>query len=305
LAPTRTTSYFTDVSISGSQAVVTGSFQTLSFQTHGVVDVLQQSRLSSWAKTQRIELVAASSQINDVAIEDGTIFIGDYKRVVANGPIVYAVEVYKDSPAGFQFVQSIVPPVSSVAFGSSVSVDGNRLLVGASSEAGHGAAYIYERGPGDIWIEAAHLVPSDLANRYLIGTDVALRGDFAYITSWDSPNGLGDGRVYVFERDDLGNWLEIAKLSSPLAQATFGHSLVAVEGQLLVGSGVNYPGAVHVFTQVPEPTIACGVAMLVICLVSELGPGREIGNARLRHCAAVGFPKHVDQRRIEPGVACF
>ena len=269
VAPAQNSSYFSHVSVSGTQAVASKSLSVSLSVAHGIVDVIEQTGPSSWEKTQRIEIFGSASQVNDVAIENGTLAIGGYRRAVAGGPITYFVDVYKDSPNGFVPTTSILPPIESVAFGSSVALDHDRMLIGAAVEAGHGAAYIFERGPGDTWSQAAHLVPSDIDQRFLIGTQVALHGDFAYVNSWNSPNGLGDGRIYVFQRTDGGNWVEIAKLTSPQTQITFGHSLAAVDGQVLIGSGVNTPGMVHVFSQVPEPAYPSFVLLLAMCLCCQ------------------------------------
>ena len=58
------------------------------------------------------------------------------------------------------------------AFGSSVAIDGDRAIVGASAEnicgPNSGAAYVFERDSTEgIWLQAARLTPKDCIMKFL------------------------------------------------------------------------------------------------------------------------------------------
>jgi hypothetical protein len=87
-------------------------------------------------------------------------------------------------------------------FGCSVSLSGERLLVGAlyanSSATDSGAAYLFERF-GTSWAEKAKLVASDAASADLFGHSVALSSDTAMIGApGDDDSGANTGAVYFF-----------------------------------------------------------------------------------------------------------
>jgi len=105
-------------------------------------------------------------------------------------------------------------------FGVAVSIDGNRALVGASSEntcdTNAGAAYLFERNTDtDRWHEIAKLVPDDCQSGLYFGRSVSLSGDQALvaaanvITASKRPNA-----AYVFERDSTGTWNQTARLTA-------------------------------------------------------------------------------------------
>lgn len=113
-------------------------------------------------------------------------------------------------------------------FGGSVSLSGDRLIVGAHhsdfdefdgtplNEAG--AAYIFER-TGDVWSEVAKLDNSDRTNEDRFGFSVSIDGDFAIVSAYsedqDASGGntmTNAGSIYVFERDGGGTWNEMQKI---------------------------------------------------------------------------------------------
>jgi len=123
------------------------------------------------------------------------------------------------------------------AFGRDVTVEGDRIVVGAHEEGtacddsqddfilqncNSGAAYVFEFD-GSRWNETAKLVASDTAARDLFGESVELQGDVIAVGSWNAGNlaepgclpacadTRGHGAVYVFRYDGV-NWNEEAIL---------------------------------------------------------------------------------------------
>ena len=99
-------------------------------------------------------------------------------------------------------------------FGVSVSIRGDVVAVGANGddEAGQdaGAVYVFERNADNPnqWDLTAKLIPDDAAPNERFGQSVSV-GSLAIIASGDT------GAAYVFERDELGEWQQQARLEVP------------------------------------------------------------------------------------------
>ncbi len=100
-------------------------------------------------------------------------------------------------------------------FGHSVSLSGDRALVGAlfhDDPANSGSAYVFERQGDGSWLEVDKLTASDGAANDFFGLSASLSGDRALVGA----NGDSDsnGSAYVYERQGDGSWLEVAKLTA-------------------------------------------------------------------------------------------
>jgi hypothetical protein len=150
------------------------------------------------------------------------------------------------------------------AFGISVALDGDRVLVGArgTDVEGHpsaGAAYVFEQQAGR-WVLTAKLVSPAPETAARLGQSVAIHGDTAVVGA-PSQVGAGAGEtglVEVFVADGGGVWAHQATLQAHDAGAgdAFGDA-VALQGDRLVvgawrhdqpGPGSDQ-GAVSVFTR--------------------------------------------------------
>ena len=160
-------------------------------------------------------------------------------------------------------------PGSLDEFGTSVTISGDTIAVGAWGEDGGargidgnqldnsaldaGAVYLYQTNAAGNWTPAAYVKASNPRAFDQFGTAVALDGDLLAVgapgqnsrASGIDGNELDQslldaGAVYVFERDAGGRWRQIAfvKASRPSAGDTFGAS-VALSGNLLA---VGAPG---------------------------------------------------------------
>ncbi len=136
-------------------------------------------------------------------------------------------------------------------FGNSVAISGNYAIVGAPQEDGGagspaanaGAAYIFQRNSNGTWSLKATLHASDIQASDQFGFSVAIDGDYAAVGAPDEDGGIGDpitgaGAVYVFERDESGNWPEktVLRYSDPTYSDDFGHSLGISGNYLIVGA---------------------------------------------------------------------
>lgn len=143
-------------------------------------------------------------------------------------------------------------------FGSSVSISGNTIVVGAPGESsnttavingptagagdisaqGAGAAYVFFYN-GSAWVQQAYLKAPDAAVAYKFGDAVAVDQDTIVVGSLDANIG---GSVYVYTRSG-SSWSHQQTLSAPNVEMSdqFGYA-VAVSANTLVASAVAEDG---------------------------------------------------------------
>ena len=165
-------------------------------------------------------------------------------------------------------------------FGSSVALDGDTLVVGATEEAsnasgvngdetnngasGSGAAYVFTRS-GTTWTQQAYLKASNTEAGDNFGTSVALRSNTVVIGSsledsastgvtTGAPNELATGNgagnsgaVYVFTRSGT-TWIQEAYLKASNAGASdeFGTSVALSGDTVVVGASLEDSNAIGV-----------------------------------------------------------
>ncbi len=126
-------------------------------------------------------------------------------------------------------------------FSRSVSIDGDRAIVGApgNDNAGSkdsGSAYIFRFG-GATWTEEAKLTPSDAAAFDGFGVSVSIDGDRAVVgTRHDGNPGIDRGTAYVF-RYDGASWTEEAELTASKAPVFHGDDFgasVSIDGDRFI-----------------------------------------------------------------------
>ncbi|MCI0485275.1 MAG: Ig-like domain-containing protein [Blastocatellia bacterium] len=136
------------------------------------------------------------------------------------------------------------------AFGDSVSVSGNTVVVGSSFDIvggniEQGSAYVFVRN-GTAWTQQAKLTASDGTIENYFGTSVAISGDRVVI---GAPFGAstGDqrtGTAYLFMRQGT-NWSEQEKLtpSDGAANDSFGEAVAISENNVVIGAFSDDIGA--------------------------------------------------------------
>ncbi len=182
-----------------------------------------------------------------VLVSEGHVFVGEPDNLYRPG-IVY---VYANEAGNWNQIDELVAPEAELGdhFGRSLSMEGDRLLVGSTGLDGEaGAAYVFEKGADGAWGHMATLTGSDVVADDGYGAAVALSGDHAFVGA-PSTNG-GPGRVYVFSRNDVGSWAQQGTLSGSESEsgAGFGRSIVTSDGTIFIGAPGQDAGAVYVFT---------------------------------------------------------
>jgi fibronectin type 3 domain-containing protein len=196
----------------------------------------------------------AATDYTHSALPNGTTY---YYRVRArNGGGVSSLSSEGSAALRFQVeTEQKLTGAANTAFGRSVAISGDTMVVGAIYENdGAGAAYVFER-TNTGWHETTKLVAIDAQAVDWFGWSVAISGDYLVVTApREDSAGAEAGAAYVFERTDNG-WQAVNKLvaSDPHSDAWFGRS-VAISGDYLVvgaraedsGSDI-WVGAAYVF----------------------------------------------------------
>ncbi|MGE0441291.1 MAG: choice-of-anchor B family protein [Gemmatimonadales bacterium] len=118
-------------------------------------------------------------------------------------------------------------------FGRSLSLAGDRVLVGATSiDSSKGAGYVFERDRAGTWTERAKLVPASAENGDSWGRQVLLTADAAYVAAWGAKGGRGAISVW---QPDGGRWVERGVVTAANgAENDFFGSSFSVAGDLMV-----------------------------------------------------------------------
>jgi hypothetical protein len=205
------------------------------------------------AVTQQAKLLASDGTAGD--------WFGETVSISGDTAVIGASLKNHESGAAYAFVRSGTTWTQQASFlagdgaswdwfGSSVSVSGNTVVVGASQMmSGNGAAYVFV-GSGATWVQEAKLIASDGARGDRFGCSVSVSGDTAVVgASYHDPEA---GAGYVFVRNGT-NWSQQARLNGvdEFYYGLFGSS-VSVSGDTAVFGAPqkdSWTGAAYVFVR--------------------------------------------------------
>jgi hypothetical protein len=232
------------VSISGSTAVI-GTPDKNGLQ--GAAYIFEKSS-GVWPATETQKITASDAEPSDrfgfaVSISRTTIIVGarndDLNRGSAyifekSGGVWPATETQKITAIG---------GIAGDLFGSSVSISGSIVVVGAQADDGIiGSAYIFENIVG-VWSQVMKLTPSDgdVGDRF--GFSASISGDIAVVGTRND-DGLR-GAAYIFEKSG-GVWpaTETQKITANdgVAGDQFGQSVSISCNALVVGANFDHIG---------------------------------------------------------------
>lgn len=228
----------------------------------GSAYLYERGAYGNWIETK---LIASDAAPNDtygfsVSIDADRIIIGS-PADDDNGRFTGAAYIYERDANG-NWNETKLVASDSVAgdyFGNSVSISGDRAIVGAYLDDDNinginaGSVYVFERDAGGNWAETK-LVASDAVASDYFGWSVAIDGDRAIVGAFlVDDNGDRSGAAYIYERNVNGNWVETKLTASDGASGdVFGRS-VAIDGNLaIVGASLDddngsQSGSVYVF----------------------------------------------------------
>ncbi len=239
------------VAISGSYAIVgsanpeeaSNGYTTLEPRT---AYIFEQNDAGEWTE---IQALSSSDLTQDDRFGISVAIAGDYAVVGADAKDdAGAVYVFRRSDDGsWQEVQKIIASDSapSQAFGNSVAMLGDYIVVGAPADAQAGSAYIFKRTAGDSWEEVQKIAASDGGSNDFFGGQVAISEDYIVVaatanrTDANGGNSLfGAGAAYVFESNADGSWQEVQKIVAADREEVdaFGCSVSVFGEQIIVGA---------------------------------------------------------------------
>lgn len=144
-------------------------------------------------------------------------------------------------------------PEDYEAFGFSVAISGNNIVVGAPHDNGGaadaGAVYLYDAGTGSLLLMIEDPTP---VSYELFGYSVAIQGNNVLVGArYDYTGGLGAGAAYLYDAA-TGALLRTFNNPSPANNDYFGESVAISANRVLIGAsgdnaGAGNAGAAHLF----------------------------------------------------------
>ena len=186
------------------------------------------------------DAVAGDGFGSSVAIEGDTLVVGAENNDVDGYNSAGSIYIYERINGVWTFDEEILAPnvINSGHFGSSVSIDGSTIVVGARHyDSSRGAIYVYTPN-GSSWA-GQQLTASDGVASDSFGHSVDIDGDRIIVGALGhDQNGAQSGTAYVFTNNG-GTWTSVEVLAADgLAGDSFGGS-VAVSGDTIA---IGAPG---------------------------------------------------------------
>ena len=264
------------VSIFGDTIVIGANFDDIGTNSHqGSAYVFERNTggADNWGQVTKL---TASDGAGGDYFGDSVSISGDVLVVGAHGDNVSAnnqqgsAYVFERNTGGADNWGQVTKLTASDGarsdwFGSSVSISGDVLVVGAngdnvSANNQQGSAYVFERNMGgaDNWGQVTKLIASDGATLDLFGYSVSISGDVLVVGAVLDVVGANSyqGSAYIFERNIGGvdNWGQVTKLTASDGTASGGFGVsVSLSGDVLVvgasddvGANINQ-GSAYVF----------------------------------------------------------
>ena len=254
-----TNQYFgSSAGLSGNDLVIgAGRDDTDGYATGAAYYYLLDGGTDTWNFVQKI--FASDSAGDDffaenLALQDDRLVVGAYSEGEGAGGNSGAVYVYEKS--GGVWLEQARLKTGDIAFGdsfgTSVALDGNRLLSGAQGDSevanSAGAAYVFDFD-GSNWTETQKLLAIDAVTDDHFSRAVDIDGTTAVVgADSDSEWGANSGKVYVFDYNGIKWSLSQTLIPDDPAPSTYFGADVSLDGDwLAITAHVPQGGFVYVF----------------------------------------------------------
>jgi hypothetical protein len=226
-------SFGNSVGISGDTVVV-GAFVKNSFNGGAYIYARNQGGVDNWGEVKK--LVPSNVGTNDVfgnsvGISGDTVVVGAPGENFFHGAAyIYARNQGGADNWGQVKKLSASDTVSPDAFGFSVGIDGDTIVVGAPGKNSQtGAAYIFARNQGGAnnWGEVQKLTANDGVTNDRFGYVVGISGDTVVVGAF---NNLFTGAAYIF-----------TTFSPPLISKAFNPTIIPLDGTASLSFTISNP----------------------------------------------------------------
>ena len=214
---------------------VEGDIAVVGAQGADTAYVYVRDETGIWSGHSKLQALGSGERFGvSIAIEGDNIVIGAEST---NSAYIFARDTLDN-----WYLEAIIKPdggLSDGAFGYSVAIDQQTVVVGAHRDDG-GRAYIYGRDGSGTWLQQAKLSASDGVGSDYFGGSVDIEAGTVLIGArGDDDNGSESGSAYLFTRGQQGTWDEHLKLL-----ASDGAVSDQLGGNHRVGHGVAIDGGV-------------------------------------------------------------
>ena len=229
------------ISISNNSAIVGAMGDDDHGEDSGSAYIFEQIN-GSWVETEKL---TASDGGSNGYFGKSVSISGDYAIVGARyesavGRLWGMAYIFERINGSWEEVNKLTASDAEAddAFGDSVSIAGNKAIIGAAGK-GNGAAYIFTRVDGS-WVETAKLTASDSDSTIAFGVSVSINNNFAIIGDLNGMPPTLPGLAYLFERSG-DSWIEAAKLtaSDGYIGDQFGEAVSITDNYMIIGSAEN------------------------------------------------------------------
>ena len=242
------------VAIDGDWAFVGAPFNSESGAEAGAVYVYRFNGVV-WSRTQKLFPAADAARSGwfgySIAVDDSLLAVGS-PETPRSGAATGTVCIFRLRDGQWTRASHFTAPdaAAGMAFGASVAIDGDRVLIGAPADSQNGprsgAAYTYRRESAG-WTFEAKLRPDSARALDAFGKSVALDGARALIGApWTRHDDVDAGSAFIFERrgdlsGDLSRDLPLGQRGSTWRQTA---QLVGREGASgdMFGESVSLAG---------------------------------------------------------------
>ncbi len=219
----------------------------------GAAYIFEQGNNGQWTQQQKLtaDTVEFSDYFAKTLALSGNVAIIGASQDQSNGALAGAAYIFEQGEDQvWRQQQKIIPDDigSSDHFGFSVDVDSDSetAIIGAFRTDDHGnssgSSYIFERAIDGSWFELDKLTADDALADAQFGHSVAIKGDSALIGAWnDDEMAEASGAVYLFHKNEDGEWLQQEKLVAPdaAAEESFGTTVKLTADLYMVGTNLE------------------------------------------------------------------
>ena len=194
----------------------------------------------NWLEAQKI--LSPTAPASDT-FGIGVSISGNYLVIGANevdGRKGAAYVYLKNSNGTWEYNQTLMASdaTNDNFFGTSVSLSGDQLVVGAyGSNLEQGAAYVFEKNNQGVWVEVQKLTGNASTEGTQYGWSTDIQKDYIVVSA---PHifGYEVGEVYFYKRDSSGVWVEdqVIQGSDTVAEDFYGWCVAMHENQLISGA---------------------------------------------------------------------